>query len=223
VVTVVTVGSVPGGEPAAHAILSPSQLGYTGSFGRLFGGNKAETATMLPVINAFKAAHDLTDVTVVADAGMISEANQVALQAAGLSYILGARIPYLPDVQIAWIKAEKTLLGSFLAACIIAFPAVSLYVRLANKLGSRIMEEHHERGATLADALLDLVAVRDAVKRRIRAWRARENDSTFCRRDHQRCQRIGPLSGDAVAMQGVAKRKLPKLEDLAGGVAGRRN
>ena len=53
-----------------------------------FEGNMAETATMVPVINAFKAAHHLTDVTVVADAGMISEANQVALQAAGLSYIL---------------------------------------------------------------------------------------------------------------------------------------
>jgi Transposase DDE domain len=46
-----------------------------------FEGNKAETATMLPVINAFKAAHQLTDVTVVADGGMISEAKQVALQA----------------------------------------------------------------------------------------------------------------------------------------------
>jgi hypothetical protein len=67
-----------------------------------FEGNKAETATMVPVINAFKAAHRLTDVTVVADAGMISEANQVALQAAGLSFILGARIPYLPDVLREW-------------------------------------------------------------------------------------------------------------------------
>jgi hypothetical protein len=67
-----------------------------------FEGNKAETATMLPVINAFKAAHHLCDVTVVADAGMISEANQVALQAAGLSYILGARIPFLPDVVREW-------------------------------------------------------------------------------------------------------------------------
>jgi Transposase DDE domain len=67
-----------------------------------FEGNKAETATMVPVINAFKQAHQLTDVTVVADAGMISEANQVALQAARLSYILGARIPYLPDVVREW-------------------------------------------------------------------------------------------------------------------------
>ena len=67
-----------------------------------FEGNKAETATMVPVINAFKTAHNLSDVTVVADARMISEANQVALQAAGLSYILGARIPYLPDVVREW-------------------------------------------------------------------------------------------------------------------------
>ena len=67
-----------------------------------FEGNKAETATMLPVINAFKAAHQLSDVTVVADAGMISEANQIALQAAGLSFILGTRMPYLPDVVREW-------------------------------------------------------------------------------------------------------------------------
>jgi transposase len=67
-----------------------------------FEGNKAETATMLPVINAFKTAHRLTDVTVVADAGMISEANQTALQAARLSFILGTRIPFLPDVARQW-------------------------------------------------------------------------------------------------------------------------
>jgi hypothetical protein len=67
-----------------------------------FEGNRAETATMLPVINAFKTAHQLTDVTVVADAGLISAANQVALQAAELSFILGTRIPFLPDVVREW-------------------------------------------------------------------------------------------------------------------------
>jgi transposase len=67
-----------------------------------FEGNKAETATMLPVINAFKAAHNLTDVIVVADAGMISEANQIALKASGLSFILGTKIPFLPDVVREW-------------------------------------------------------------------------------------------------------------------------
>ncbi|OPE44776.1 transposase [Mycobacterium intermedium] len=72
-----------------------------------FEGNKAETATMLPVINAFKAAHHLSDVTVVADAGMISEANQIAIKAAGLSFILGTRIPYLPDVVREWHDQHK--------------------------------------------------------------------------------------------------------------------
>jgi len=69
-----------------------------------FEGNKAETATMLPVITAFKKAHQLADVTVVADAGMISEANQIALQAAGLTYVLGSRIPLLPSVVTEWQK-----------------------------------------------------------------------------------------------------------------------
>jgi Transposase DDE domain len=67
-----------------------------------FEGNKAETATMLPVINSFMAAHRLTEVTVVADAGMISEANQTAIQAAGLSFILGTRIAHLPYAVQAW-------------------------------------------------------------------------------------------------------------------------
>ncbi|VBA62331.1 hypothetical protein LAUMK41_05722 [Mycobacterium attenuatum] len=67
-----------------------------------FEGNKAETATMLPVINAFKKAHHLSNVTVVADAGMISEANQIDIAAAGLTYILGARLPFLPDVVREW-------------------------------------------------------------------------------------------------------------------------
>ena len=53
---------------------------------------------------AFKAAHQLTDVTVVADAGMISEANQVAIPVAGLSFILRTRIPFLPNIVQEWRK-----------------------------------------------------------------------------------------------------------------------
>jgi len=67
-----------------------------------FEGNKAETKTMLPVIEAFMAAHRLPDVTVVADAGMVSEANQKQIEAAGLSFILGQRIPDVPYVVAQW-------------------------------------------------------------------------------------------------------------------------
>ncbi len=67
-----------------------------------FEGNRAETRTMLPVITAFMAAHGLPDVTVVADAGMVSEANRRAIEAAGLSFILGMRIPAEPYVVTRW-------------------------------------------------------------------------------------------------------------------------
>ena len=57
---------------------------------------------MLPVIVEFMAAHRLPDVTVVADAGMVSEANQKQIEAAGLSFILGMRIPRVPYVVAQW-------------------------------------------------------------------------------------------------------------------------
>jgi transposase len=47
-------------------------------------------------------AHQLPDVTIVADAGMISEKNQKDIEEAGLSFILGARIPFLPYAVRQW-------------------------------------------------------------------------------------------------------------------------
>jgi Transposase DDE domain len=67
-----------------------------------FEGNTGETTTMLPTITAFTAAHQLADVTVVADAGMISAGNKQAIEAAGLSFILGARIPEVPYLVAKW-------------------------------------------------------------------------------------------------------------------------
>lgn len=65
-------------------------------------GNTAETKTMIPTLKAFMAAHQLHDVVVVADAGMISEANWKAIEAEGLSFVLGAKIPHLPYVVQRW-------------------------------------------------------------------------------------------------------------------------
>ncbi len=67
-----------------------------------FEGNKAETKTMLPVITSFMAAHGLKDVTVVADTGMVSEANRNASEDAKLSYIIGERIPEVPYLVKQW-------------------------------------------------------------------------------------------------------------------------
>ena len=53
---------------------------------------------MLSTIRSFMDAHQLADVTIVADAGVVSAANQKAIEEAGLSFILGARIS---DVRTA--------------------------------------------------------------------------------------------------------------------------
>jgi hypothetical protein len=61
-----------------------------------FEGNKAETSTILPVIEAFQAQHGVSKVTVVADAAMLSSSNLEALLAAGYTYIVGSRLYKVP-------------------------------------------------------------------------------------------------------------------------------
>src|ERR1700743_2911638 len=63
---------------------------------------------MLPVVEKFMAAHRLPDVTVVADAGMISDANMKAIEAAGLSFILGMKVPDVPYVIDAWRRGPPS-------------------------------------------------------------------------------------------------------------------
>jgi transposase len=57
----------------------------------LFEGNKAETKTLVPVLTTFAERHHIDDVVVVADAGMLSAANLVALEEAGFAFILGSK------------------------------------------------------------------------------------------------------------------------------------
>ena len=61
-----------------------------------FEGNKAETKTLLPVIEAFQTQHKLSNVTIVADAAMLSTSNLKALTNAGYTYIVGSRLHKVP-------------------------------------------------------------------------------------------------------------------------------
>lgn len=62
----------------------------------LFEGNKAETTTLIPVLTAFQERHGVTDMVVVADAGMLSASNLDALEDAGFSFIVGSRLTKAP-------------------------------------------------------------------------------------------------------------------------------
>jgi transposase len=72
-----------------------------------FEGNKAETKTILPVIEAFQAQHRLSKVTVVADAAMLSSSNLEALTAAGYTYIVGSRLYKVPYDIAEYQKSEE--------------------------------------------------------------------------------------------------------------------
>lgn len=46
-----------------------------------YEGNKAETSTIIPIVKQFQERHDIEDMVVVADAGMLSASNLAALEA----------------------------------------------------------------------------------------------------------------------------------------------
>ena len=73
-----------------------------------FEGNTAETKTILPVIQAFCTQHQVEQITVVADAAMLSIKNLSALTAAGHSYIVGSRLHKIP-YEIAACQQTQNL------------------------------------------------------------------------------------------------------------------
>jgi hypothetical protein len=62
-----------------------------------FEGNKAETLTIVPIVKAFQARHGITDMVVVADAGMLASGNLRELDDAGLRFIVGSRVTKAPN------------------------------------------------------------------------------------------------------------------------------
>lgn len=61
-----------------------------------FEGNKAETATIIPIVKQFQDRHNLADMVVVTDAGMLSAANLRELDKAHLRFIVGSRATKAP-------------------------------------------------------------------------------------------------------------------------------
>ncbi len=74
----------------------------TGKFKRrdldvlLFEGDKAETKTLIPVIEQFKTRHGIDEQVVVADAGMLSADNLNTLEDARYRFIVASRQSHVP-------------------------------------------------------------------------------------------------------------------------------
>jgi transposase len=68
-----------------------SKNGYPLAY-EIFAGNKFEGHTMLPVIEAFKKKYQLGQMVIIADSGLLSNANIRELQQKQYEFIIGARI-----------------------------------------------------------------------------------------------------------------------------------
>lgn len=82
-------------EPQIIVGLLVDQQGFPLSL-HSFEGNTAETNTILPVMEEFKKQHNLSNITVVADAAMLSHKNLEVLSTAGYTYIVGSRLRKIP-------------------------------------------------------------------------------------------------------------------------------
>jgi hypothetical protein len=60
-------------------------------------------------------------------------------------------VPYIPEVAAAWAKLVGSLAGSFLFATIGASAFAWWFIPWAMKRSRDMLEDHHERGAELAD------------------------------------------------------------------------
>lgn len=78
-------------QPQIVLGLLVSQGGYPLDYD-VFEGSKYEGDTLLPIVEHFVAKHNITQLIVVADAGMLSRKNVEGLSSQGHQYILGARI-----------------------------------------------------------------------------------------------------------------------------------
>jgi Transposase DDE domain len=74
-----------------------------------FEGNRAETKTIIPLVQRFVAAHGIAGVTVIADAGMMSEANLAEIEDAGWSFVIGGKLPEVPYGIKQWQQANPDL------------------------------------------------------------------------------------------------------------------
>jgi len=86
-----------------------------------FEGNRAEVKTILPVLEGFKERHRLKNITVTADAAMLSAQNISALEQLGYHYIIGSRLSKTPYEIEEYLAEEGAALedGQIFDSCIV--------------------------------------------------------------------------------------------------------
>lgn len=108
-----------------------------------FEGNKAETLTVVPVLDSFRRAHPEITVSVACDAGMLSEKNLAALEAAGYGFIVGSRIAKTPyDITEYQSKGAELADGQI-------FDTTQWFGRAGSRRERRVVYQYRHKRARL--------------------------------------------------------------------------
>jgi hypothetical protein len=75
-----------------------------------FEGNKAEVKTIIPVLAGFRERHGLKDITVTADAAMLSSGNVEELERFGYHYVIASRLAKTPYEVEEYMAKEGAVL-----------------------------------------------------------------------------------------------------------------
>jgi len=75
-----------------------------------FEGNKAEVKTIIPVLAGFKERHGFKDITVTADAAMLSSGNVEELERLGYHYVIASRLAKTPYEVEEYMAEEGAVL-----------------------------------------------------------------------------------------------------------------
>lgn len=108
-----------------------------------FEGNKAETLTLIPVLDAFRRLHPHVTVSVACDAGMLSATNLDALEQAGYGFIVGSRIAKTPyDIAEYQNKGGELKDGQI-------FDTTQMFGKAGARKKRRVVYQYREKRARL--------------------------------------------------------------------------
>lgn len=96
-------------QPQIVIGLIVNQDGFPVSYD-IYAGNTFEGHTLIPSLTAFKKKHNVLNLTVIADAAMISLTNVEALIRNNIHYIVGARVSNLADGLIKEISKKLNMI-----------------------------------------------------------------------------------------------------------------
>jgi len=139
------------GQPQVLLALAVTEEGLPLDY-NLFSGNTFEGNTLISAVSKIRKKYDIAKVVFVADSAMLSAKNTAALEDAGISYIVGARIKSLEGAiegKILDDKNYKEIKPGYLIATF-GYKGKNLIVSYSQK---RALKDKHDREVAL-DKLL---------------------------------------------------------------------